>query len=432
MRCWRSLLTLLALIALSAGAAPWTLEQALDYALTNSPDLRIAAARVKSAQAQLEQAGAVAWPRLTFQSGYTRTDNPMQVFGSILNQRSYTRDLDFNDVPDVDNLNVKGLVTMPLYTGGRTRADKAAAQAGSGAASYERLAVENALAFEVVRTFHSVNKAREMVRAAESTVAAYETNVALARKRLEAGTLLKAEALDFEVRLAQAREDLVRASNGVTLTIRALRNLLGIDTGSFEVAGESQKVSAPASEDFSRRPELMASRLQERAAEEQVRSRKAGYRPHLSAFGSIDYDRGWETDGDGTSYTAGVLLQWDIWDGNLTRARTRAASADLEAAREQSRKVRLALDLEAERGRLELKSASERLAVAEQAVAMAAESANLTRTRFEQGAALSSQVIDSENALLSARVRRAEAESDYRIAVGALRKALGIAQLDRP
>ncbi len=92
--------------------------------------------------------------------------------------------------------------------------------------------------------------------------------------------------------------------------------------------------------------------------------------------------------------------------------------------------MRLAIDLETEQARLNLKTADERLAVTEQVVAQATESATLTRNRFEQGAALSTQVIDAETALVAARVRRAEAESDRQIAVAALRKALGLPQLD--
>ena len=47
-----------------------------------------------------------------------------------------------------------------------------------------------------------------------------------------------------------------------------------------------------------------------------------------------------------------------------------------------------------------------------------------------KGTALSSQLIDAETALVSARVRRAEAETDQRIAIAALRKAYGYPQLD--
>ena len=97
-------------LSLAANAAePWTLERALDYALAHNPDARIAQQRIAVAQAGLEQANSTFWPRLQVQSGYTRTDNPMMAFGSILNQRSYSSSLNFNDVPGVDDLNAQGM-----------------------------------------------------------------------------------------------------------------------------------------------------------------------------------------------------------------------------------------------------------------------------------------------------------------------------------
>jgi outer membrane protein TolC len=420
-----------AFAAWTAGASePWTLARALDEAYRSNPDARLARQRVVAAQAGLEQANAAAGPRLQFQSSYTRTDNPMLVFGSILNQRAYSPSLDFNDVPDVDDLNVRGLATMPLYAGGRISANRHAARASAEASTEESQAVRNALAFEVARAFHTVQKTRSFVRAAEAAVNSLEQNVGIARKRLEGGTALKADVLDFEVRLAQTREDLVRARNAQTLAVRVLRNLLGVEEGEFTVSSEVPEVARPARQDFSGRPEVTAARLREQAAAQQLRAAKGGRLPTVSAFGSLDYDYGWKYDSEGTSYTVGALLQWDIWDGNATRARTREAQANLESAREEQRKLRFNMDLEAEEARLALESAEQRLEASGQAVAQAEESVSLNRSRFEQGVALSSQLIDAEAALVAARVRRAEAETDQRIAVAALRKAYGFPQLD--
>jgi outer membrane protein len=101
----------------------------------------------------------------------------------------------------------------------------------------------------------------------------------------------------------------------------------------------------------------------------------------------------------------------------------------MESAREEQRKLRLQLDLEAEQARLDYEAAGERMEVTAKAVAAAEESAALTRNRFEQGLALPTQLIDAETALVAARVRRAEAEADRHIAVARLRKALGLPQL---
>src|SRR6185369_15841536 len=125
----------------AAAAEPWTLERALDHALDYNPDARIAKLRIAAAQAGIEQANSAFWPRVQIQSSYTRTDNPMQVFGSILNQRSYTRSLSFNDVPDVDDFNARGVATLPLYSGGRNIAGRHAARANSEAARQDSAAV---------------------------------------------------------------------------------------------------------------------------------------------------------------------------------------------------------------------------------------------------------------------------------------------------
>ena len=431
MKSGRSLAVVLAALALTATAGePWTLQRALEYALGNNPDARLAGSRIAAAQAGLDQASAVFWPRVEFQASYLRTDNPMRVFGSILNQRAYSTSLNFNDVPELDNLNTRGLLTVPVYAGGRNKAAQSAARANREASQLDNEAVRNALGFEVARAFYTVLKTREFVRAADAAVSSYETNVAIATKRLAGGTLLKPDVLDLEVRLAQAREDLVRAHNAHALAVRAMRNLLGIEAGEFDVADGGPNLVVPNPGDFSRRPELTAAQQRERAAEEQVRGAQGGHLPRVSAFGSLDYDYGSKFDSGAGSYTAGALLEWDIWDGNLTRAKVREARANLDAAREERRKLRLILDLEVQQAQLDLNAATERLTVTGDAVTQAQESANLTRARFEQGMALSTQLMDAETALVGARVRRAEAEADRRISIAALRKALALPQLD--
>lgn len=408
----------------------WTLERALAHAATHNPDARIAQKRVAAARAGMDQANAALWPQFQLQSSYARTDNPMLAFGSILNQQSFSPALNFNDVPDVDNLNLRGVLTLPLYTGGRATAGRDAARASTEAARANAEAIQNTLAFEVTRTFHTVLKTRELIRAAEAAVASFQQHLVIASNRVDTGTALKIDVLDLQVKLAQAREDLARTHNAQALARRAFRNTLGLETGDFEVADHAPAVTVPVENDFSRRPEFAALRQIERAAEARVRLMKSGYRPRVSAFGSADYDYGWVNDGHGKSYTAGVMAQWDLWDGKLTRGRVSEAQANLEAVREEERKLRLAIDLEVEQARRQLLEANERLAVNQSTVAQAAESVELTRARFEQGLALSTQLIDAQTALTAARVRRAEAEADQRIAIAALRKALGLPQLD--
>ena len=204
---------------------------------------------------------------------------------------------------------------------------------------------------------------------------------------------------------------------------------MGIESGDSRWP-TPRPLPAPDSGDFSGRPELAAARQRERAAQEQARAAKGGYLPRVSAFGSLDYDYGGKYDNGGGSYTAGALLQWDLWDGKLTRAKVAEANANLESAREEAAQAAAGARPRSRAGPAGPQAANERLNVTQQAVAQAAESAELTRARFEQELALSTQLIDAETALVSARVRRAEAEADRQIATAALRKALGLPQLE--
>jgi len=158
------LLLLLGLALSGAAAEPWTLERAVEHGLQNSPAARLAQQRIVAAQAGLRQAAAAFMPALQIQSSYVRTDNPMQVFGSALNQHSASLDM-LDSPPDADNLNVKGLVTVLLYTGGRNSAGRESARANTEAARQNAEAVRNALAFEVARAFHTVLKTRDFIRA---------------------------------------------------------------------------------------------------------------------------------------------------------------------------------------------------------------------------------------------------------------------------
>jgi outer membrane protein TolC len=218
----------------------------------------------------------------------------------------------------------------------------------------------------------------------------------------------------------------VRIKNARSLALQALKNLMGMEEGEVEITSSAPSLGVPSTSAAPQRPELAAAEEMARAAEFGIRRAKAGWKPSVQAFGSVDHNRGAHFDGDGTNYTAGVMVQWDLWDGKLTKGRVAQAEAEVQQAREEARKLRLGIDLEVQQSRLALSEATERMKVTEKTIALAQESVELTRQRYEQGSALASQLIDAETALTGARVRAAEAAADRLIAIATLRRALGL------
>lgn len=432
-----------------------TLSEAVSLALERNPNLAAIEQRVVAARAALRQAEAPLYPRIRVSEAYTGSDNPVQAFMMRLNQRAlnFGPATDFNDPSTTDNFNTRLLATYALYNGGRTVAARDAARRHSLAAAHELAAARNDLVFEVTRSFHSIGTARHFLRAAEAAASGMESTVRAATARFAEGSVLKTDVLDAEVRLAQTQEDLLRARNALALSEVVFRNVLGVGEGEDITAAETETSGArraplvtPASAgadcgaagaamqnadeaernppDVSKRPEVLAARETVAAAERQLHVARGGRLPRVNAFASYDVDSG-DLDRFSDSFVAGVNVELDLFDGFLTRGEVAAAWANLQAAREQLRRIELAVHMEVKQAQLRLAEARARVSTTTRAVEQAAESEQITRERYANGLALLTQLLDAETALTTARQRRAAAAADLLIADAALDKALG-------
>jgi outer membrane protein TolC len=415
----------------------WTLDRAVLTALERHPDARVARARVDAAQAMVDQAQSAWRPQVSLSGRYTDTNSPMMAFGSILNQRAFNPGLDFNRPGNIDNLNATGTVAYNLYAGGRATAGRNAAKAGTEAADLDLRAAHHRLVAEVVRAALNLRKAREAVVAVEGGVRAYEAAVGVARARSEAGQLLRADFLSLEVQLAQTRESLSSARHGAALASRAFHFVLGLDATetTVELLDEDPalaRLSAPDTRNFTQRPELLGLAARVRAAEAMVEAARGARRPTVNAFASYQYDHGWQTARHGDSWLAGLSVDLKVFDGGQTSGKIRQSGAELTQVKELLRKATLGIGLEVEQARLAHADATERLAVSARAVEQAAESAALSRARFEKEALLTADLIGVESRHLEARLRRTFAAADERLALVELRLALGLTPLPHP
>lgn len=402
-----------------------TLDEAVALALENSPDLAAAAYRVEIARAGLQQTEAAFWPRVRLGGGYAASDNPVQAFMMTLSQRDFSFNANFNNPDVTDHLNGQVAATWSLYNGGRDLAWRQAARLGIAASEHSLAAARQDLVFEVTRAFHTIHKARGFVAAAAAAVGSMESNVVVATERVAAGQALKADRLDAEVRLAEAREGLVNAHNALALAETVFGNVIGLDSSASVTAVEPAASAAePVDEADAVRPEWLAARNSVAVAEKQLRAARGGYQPQVNAFASYDLDSG-DARHYADSWMAGVSVRVDLFDGFLTKGQVAEARARLDVAREELRRLELALALEQKQARLNLDAAAARLETTVRAVVQAQESLQIAQDRYAEGLALLTQVLDAESALTGARQRRVAAETDYQVAVAALARARG-------
>jgi outer membrane protein len=161
------------------------------------------------------------------------------------------------------------------------------------------------------------------------------------------------------------------------------------------------------------------------AAAQAILSARAGKRPTMDAYASWQADKGWRREGDGTSWTAGLVMNMPIFDGYRAKSEIAAAKAREKVSLEQVHRTELSLQMELEESRLAHELAIAQKDVAAKQVDQAIEAAELSRERFSAGTLLSTELIGVESRLIDSRVQLAIATSQERMALAHLRRVSG-------
>jgi len=407
-----------------------TLDDCITAALRNNPDLRAATERVQAARAALQQARSAYYPTLGSSVTYARTDNPPQAFMMMLNQRSVSMQSDFNNPPDTDNLALGLGLKYPLFDFGRRSLDTAMAREGSEIQQLVLQGLQNELVHQVARGYFSVLQASAYVAVQEESVQTLEESLRVANERFKAGSAVKTDVLNLDVQLAQANEDLIRARNGVRLTLAALNTAIGANlagSSNMPAVVELPATPPPEHEDpavLQDRPELQAARKGATVQRNALQKARKQYWPTVNAYGSLDWNSAVSSDFE-RSYLVGVMAEVDLFDGFRRQSVTTGAKAQARAAEAEVAKAanNLALDLTA--ASIQAGEAWERLEVARKSIANAEEALRITRERYQQGAANLPELLTAQVGLTGTRTRNVAARYDYLTALSNLQRARG-------
>jgi outer membrane protein TolC len=420
-------------------SGPFTLDRAIDRALEANPDIAIARQRFEQALAGTSEVDAAFLPSLDGRVAWTRTDDPLAGFGFLLRQRTYSTSIDPNHPGDQQDVRPDVLFQWNVFRGGADFENRRAALEGEEAAREGTVATRDAIVYGTAEAFFSLAKAEDLAPVAEQSVRAVEAALEDARARAAVGKALAGDVLSLETRLAEAKEALVRAKNGVELARAGLRAILALprDVPLEILPGRAAVEHAPDPPDektaiaraLEARPDLKAARARSASFEHAATAawREANpLLPRVDAFASYGVDSSnLRFNRNADNWTVGVLTEWNIFAGGRDWARARRANAQLAEAREAKRKAELEVELDVQRALLLLKEARERVATTADGVRAATEAHRVVKEQFAAGAASVTRFLEAEVALRDARAREVVARNDERIARAALAKALG-------
>jgi outer membrane protein TolC len=178
------------------------------------------------------------------------------------------------------------------------------------------------------------------------------------------------------------------------------------------------------------RPEAAALRSRVAAAEAAAGIARAASLPQAGLLAGYDYARPnsrvlplvpeWK----GT-WSVGVSVSWNAFDGGRSSAGAAQAEAQAQAARAQLEDLERRVRLEVTERALDLETARAGLLVAQRNLEAARENLRVSRDRYREGVAFSSDLLDAETALLRAGLDDTQTVIQLRLALANLERAVG-------
>jgi len=398
-----------------------TLQGLIRIAMQENYDLRVAAARILDARAQVTIARSFQFPTVNGSAGAN--------WGHIIGKRSPFQSEDtFITSGGFD-------VGWELDFWGRFRRATEAARADLLSSEDTRRFVMTTLVSDVASAYFQLRDFDLELEIARATLASRLDALRLVRLRVSGGVAAQIDAHQAEILVAQAGEVIVDAEQGIEQTENALSVLLGKNPEAMPRGRPlgDQFAAPPAppgipSALLERRPDIRQAEADLHAATSRIGVAKADYFPRVflsgsAAAGAISLDG--SMFGPQGLFAIGPSLTVPIFNMGRVRAGVDAAQARAEAAVAQYRQTIVQAFREVADGLVEYRKRTE-FRVQQEALAVASrETTRLANIRYRGGVSSYLEVLDSERQLFDSELGLVRSRRDELLAVVKIYRALG-------
>lgn len=412
---------------LAAGKKVYTLDEAVKEALANNWRLKAKEEKINQAAYAKNQARAEFLPKLSTSYGYAR-------YGSLR-----TTDIQGTkyDVGSLNNYEWRGTVTQPIFTGFALISAYRLAELGIDESDLQVELEKLDLALKVKEAYFNILTADMAVETAQKAFEALESHAEVARNFYKVGMIPINDLLQSEVEAGNARHDLIKAQNDARLA-RANFNAVLSRPVSAEVDVVDIKVHEPRAGDFQeylekalrKRPEIKIIENNLLQTDQRIVYTESKNYPEV-AF-RWDYIKEGDTPsvsgGSGleeSNWEATVGLTWTFWEWG----KTYYAVKQQESVKNELLKTKMDLEenieLQIKDAVLNIQTAEANIPITAKAVEQGEENLRVSQERYKAQVTTSTEVLDAQRYLTSARVFHFNALFQYHLATANLQRAMG-------
>ena len=419
-----------------------SLKDAVHLALDKNKSVEASVAVRKAAERRIAEARSGNLPKVNYSESWTRSDNPVFVFSSLLTQHQFGEQNfqvgPLNQPDFLNNFQSQVTADQPLYDAGQTKHAVRSAELTKDMTGEEGRHTQMEVIVGVIRSYYDNLLSAEQFHVTSQAMRSAEADLERAQAVRSAGMSTDVDVLSIRVHLASVREQQIRRAADLDVARAALDDALGLplDTAhTLTTALTPLNMPEGVLADYetnalNERPEARQVKLATSLAENQTATAHSSLLPQVGLHAAFEADRQRFYDRGGANWLVSIGVRWNLFNGFSDKARIEESkSAERQREAEQER-ADSAIRLQVRRAYADLRAAAQRIEVAKAAVAEAEESLRITQNRYETGLSNVTDLLRTETAVLEARTRHLAAIHDQRVAAAMLELAAGTLTAD--
>jgi outer membrane protein TolC len=442
-----------------------TLEEAIELALDNSTETKVALLEIKKAQARVNEAFGYAYPTVDFSTNFTHfIEKPQIPFIDFQSLLAYSTLMTMSQmgvlvpdpvtgdpVPFSYNQPYKekyALMSMSLANSFETKLQatqilfNSAVFKGIGASKIYLDLSQESLRSTTTKTVTNVKKAfngvlltREMLEIMKASLTNAENNLKNVKAYYEQGLVSEFDMLTVQVQIENLRPTITQLENGLKQAKDGLKMVLGFNQDEeIDVEGEIvynkadyNDVNALVKKAMSDNYDIKTFDIKKKIDNEFIELDRAGYWPTIAAFGSYSIS-GQSDNFDFMNYNTGVVgisFSMNLFNGLRTDEKVQQSTIAVMQTEEQLAQMKEFVKTQVKAKYLELERVNKLLESQERNVELAEKAYKIANVKYREGTGTQLDIQNAEMALRVAKTNKLQSIFEYITAKADLEQLTG-------
>ena len=441
--------------SLPAQSKVYTLDEAINTAVSNNRDITISVMNVKKSGAAVDEAFGYALPSLDLAGSFSHFLQKPKMsfpdFGSLLQNATYSILFDEKVIPrdenkfkpvsnilqsfaQTNNYSTSITLTQTLFN--------SAVFKGIGASKiYYNLAKEalnstvSKTVLSVQKTFYGVLLSKEVLDITRSSFDNAQANLNDVKALYKEGMVSEFDMLQAEVQVENIRPVVLQMENNLKTAKDGLKIILGLDqqedidvSGEFtyqpyDITNEDELITEALTSNY----DLKTLDLKKQVDEAFIQLDVSDYWPNVAAFGQYSYagsSDNWNFN-NYSSATVGLSLSINLWKGNRTKNAVEQSTITYEQTEQQLFQLKEYTTMSVKSKLQELKRVQSLIEVQNHTVEVAQRAYDIAKLRYREGDGSQIELQNTDLALKQARLNRIQSMYSYLVTKYELDQILG-------